>query len=66
MEKDFCLGVLVGLIGGGVICANSYKVRKAVKDGQEQIMNTLEKMNEKKEELKDKRKDDELKYQNND
>lgn len=47
MEKDFCMGLLVGLLGGAIAAANSFKVRKAVKDGQEQIMNTLNKMNEK-------------------
>ncbi len=49
MEKDFCMGLLVGLLGGAIAAANSFKVRKAVKDGQEQIMNTLNKMNEQKE-----------------
>ena len=47
MEKDFCMGLLVGLLGGAIAAANSFKVRKAVKDGQEQIINTLNKMNEK-------------------
>jgi len=48
MEKDFCLGLLMGLIGGSLICANSYKARKAVKEGQEQIMEMLTKMQDKK------------------
>jgi len=55
MEKDFCLGLLVGMIGGGLICANSYKVRKAVREGQEQIMKTLEKIDEKREETMSKK-----------
>ena len=63
MEKDFCLGLLIGLIGGGVICANSYKVRKAVKEGQEQIIKMLEKMDEKKEELMNKKRENELENQ---
>lgn len=44
MEKDFCLGVLVGVLGGAIAAANSFKVRKTVKDGQEQIMSALSKM----------------------
>lgn len=51
MEKDFCMGILVGLMGGAIATANSFKVRKAVKDGQDQIMTMLNKMNEKKENL---------------
>ncbi len=51
MEKDFCMGILVGLMGGAIAAANSFKVRKAVKDGQDQIMTMLNKMNEKKENL---------------
>ncbi len=47
MEKDFCLGMLLGALGGAVAAANSFKVRKTVKDGQEQIMNALNKMNKK-------------------
>lgn len=50
MEKDFCMGILVGLMGGAIAAANSFKVRKAVKDGQDQIMTMLNKMNDKKEE----------------
>lgn len=51
MEKDFCMGILVGLMGGAIAAANSFKVRKVVKDGQDQIMTMLNKMNEKKENL---------------
>ncbi len=50
MEKDFCMGILVGLMGGAIAAANSFKVRKAVKDGQDQIMTMLNKMNDKREE----------------
>lgn len=46
MEKDFCLGMVVGLLGGTLLAANSLKVRKTVKDGQTQIMNALEKWND--------------------
>lgn len=50
MEKDFCLGIAIGLFGGAIAAANSLKVRKTVKDGQEQIMNMLAKLNEQRKE----------------
>lgn len=51
MEKDFCLGIAIGLFGGAIAAANSLKVRKTVKDGQEQIMNMLTKLNEQRKEI---------------
>lgn len=48
MEKEFAFGLALGMIGGALIVANSYKARKMVKDGQEQIKqkaNTLCKKN---------------------
>ncbi len=39
MEKDFAIGLAMGLVGGALIVANSYKARKLVKDGQNQIKN---------------------------
>ena len=39
-------------MGGAIAAANSFKVRKAVKDGQDQIMTMLNKMNDKREEQK--------------
>ena len=51
MEKDFCLGIAIGLFGGAIAAANSFKVRKTVKDGQEQIMNMLTKLNEQRKEI---------------
>ncbi|MBR4420717.1 MAG: hypothetical protein IKT32_07520 [Clostridia bacterium] len=47
MEKDFYFGILLGVLGGAVLTANSVKLRKAVKDGQEQIMDSMN-TNEKK------------------
>ena len=35
--KFFILGLSLGMIGGAVIVANSYKVRKMIKDSQEQL-----------------------------
>ncbi len=48
MEKDFCFGLIAGMLGGAILAANSFKVRKTVKDGQEQIMNAIEKWNDEK------------------
>ncbi len=41
MDKDFYFGVIAGMLGGALIAANSFKVRKAVREGQEQVMNTI-------------------------
>lgn len=44
MDKDFYLGILVGLLGGAVAAANSLKVRRAVKEGQQQMMDAINRM----------------------
>lgn len=44
MEKDFCMGILAGMLGGAIVAANSFKVRKAIKDGQQQILDALNKL----------------------
>ena len=41
MDKDFYFGVIAGMLGGAIIAANSFKVRQAVKDGQEQVINSI-------------------------
>ena len=41
MDKDFYIGVIAGMLGGALLAANSIKVRKAVQDGQEQVMNSI-------------------------
>ncbi|MDE6412222.1 MAG: hypothetical protein K2L02_06840 [Clostridia bacterium] len=43
MEKMFCLGVMLGMVGGALIVANSYKARTLVKKSQSEVM---EKVNE--------------------
>ena len=43
MEKMFCLGVMLGMVGGALIVANSYKARTLVKKSQTEVM---EKVNE--------------------
>jgi hypothetical protein len=39
MGDKFLIGMALGMLGGAVIVANSIKIRKAIKDGQEQIVN---------------------------
>lgn len=42
--KMFILGLSLGMIGGAVIVANSYKARKLVRDSQEQIRKKAEEL----------------------
>ena len=37
MGKEFAFGLALGMMGGALIVANSYKARKIVKDGQNQL-----------------------------
>lgn len=41
MDKEFYFGIALGILGGALVAANSFKVRKAVKDGQEQVMTAI-------------------------
>ena len=43
MEKMFCLGLMLGMVGGALIVANSYKARTLVKKSQTEV---IEKVNE--------------------
>lgn len=47
MEKNFVCGMLIGLVGGALIVANSYKARKLVKEGQEQLKSKVAEMSKK-------------------
>ena len=47
MDKEFYLGIMLGILGGAVVTANSLKVRKAVKDGQEQVVNAINNLEKK-------------------
>ena len=44
MEKMFCLGVTLGMIGGALIVANSYKARTLVKKSQTEVMDKVNQM----------------------
>lgn len=47
MEKIFCLGLVMGAVGGALLVANSYKVRSFVKKSQAEVMQKVdEKMDE--------------------
>lgn len=48
MEKGFVCGMIAGLLAGAVIVANSYKARKLVKDGQEQLKQKVSEVTDKK------------------
>ncbi len=48
MEKGFVCGMIAGLLAGAIIVANSYKARKLVKDGQEQLKQKVSEMTDKK------------------
>lgn len=44
MEKLFCLGVALGMVGGALIVANSYKARSLVKKSQAEILQKVDEM----------------------
>lgn len=44
MEKGFFCGMILGLTAGALVVANSYKARKLVKEGQEQIKTKVTEM----------------------
>ena len=51
MEKLFCLGLMLGAVGGALIVANSYKVRALVKKSQAELSQKVNEMMDEK--LKD-------------
>ncbi len=52
MEKMFCIGLMVGALGGALIIANSYKARSLVKKGQAEFMQRMDDMMDEKLNLK--------------
>ena len=44
MEDKFLFGVMLGMLGGAVLVANSVKARQAVVDGQAQVLSKAKKM----------------------
>ncbi len=44
MEKVFCLGLMLGAVGGALLVANSYKARSLVKKSQSEVMQKVNDM----------------------
>lgn len=44
MDKTFCLGLVLGMVGGALIVANSYKARSLVKKSQAEVMDKVNEM----------------------
>lgn len=44
MEKMFCLGLALGMVGGALIVANSYKARSLVKKSQAELLQRVDEM----------------------
>ena len=44
MEKVFCLGVIIGAVGGALLVANSYKMRSLVKKSQAEFVDKVNEM----------------------
>ena len=44
MCEKFLGGMILGMAFGALLCANSVRARQIVKDGQEQVMEKLEKI----------------------
>ena len=41
MEKMFCLGLMLGAVGGALLVANSYKMRSLVKKSQSEFVDKV-------------------------
>ena len=44
MEKLFCLGVALGMVGGALLVANSFKARSLVKKSQAELIQKMDEM----------------------
>lgn len=42
MEKMFCIGLALGMVGGALIVANSHKARTLVKKSQDEVVDKIE------------------------
>ena len=47
MDDKFLCGIILGMIGGAVLVANSNKARRMVKDGQTQVIAKVEELTDK-------------------
>ena len=48
MNEKFWCGMIIGALGGAIVVANSVKAKKAVIDGQEQVVKKIEEVTAKK------------------
>ena len=48
MNEKFWCGMIIGVLGGALIVANSVKAKKAVTSGQEQVVKMVEEVTSKK------------------
>ncbi len=48
MDDKFLVGIALGMLGGGILVANSNKVRQKIKDGQDEAVKKINQMTEKK------------------
>ncbi len=48
MDEKFLTGIVLGMLGGALIVTNSVKARKAVQEGQDQVMQKVSEMNKQK------------------
>ena len=47
MEDKFLFGIILGMLGGAILVTNSAKVRQAVRDGQEQVVQKVSEISKK-------------------
>lgn len=48
MNDKFLIGVILGMAGGALLVANSKKAQQIVKDGEQQVKDTINKATKKK------------------
>ncbi|MBO5926488.1 MAG: hypothetical protein J6Q38_02890 [Clostridia bacterium] len=58
--KFFCVGLAIGMIGGALLVTNSQKVRRMIKDSQEQILQKAEELSKECESAKKEKEDKKL------
>ncbi len=46
MNDKFLVGIILGMLGGALIVTNSVKARKAIKDGQDQVIKKVSEIGE--------------------
>lgn len=44
MNKEICFGLVIGLLGGMLVCATCPKVKKAVVEGKEKVLSCAKKL----------------------